>query len=481
MERKTSKYIIGSLYLLSTAFFIYQRIALHTWDFNAYSLNGQYLFSQGNYFEPLRPPLAGFILGIFNTLLGMKGAEICFILVVSTIFCISTMFLARTLKSNEVVFYLLSLNAYLLFYGLHEGTELLSLSFIELALALIIRNNSFSGLFLGLAFLTRYTNLTIIPFLILHGNIKKIMKSLSLVILVISPWLIYNYAHYGNMFTSFADLYAINLAYQSSSSGTPQIIDLLKVTNLLLPLIILGAYSFKIKNTLKISKTSILMVLLALQGVLVYLTTPYKTSRYLFVLILPCIYLAYQGYVHLQRKSKRTPLILAIIVILSFGSAIAITHKTISDPSYYQKPLEYLKEHNLSECSILSNRWVDLTYRGIQASPIPPQALFKKKIEQGYILVLFKETHTQTYGLKQDYLFYNQTATTTIAGNGCLPRRTYNLLFTEQARENIYEQYHYMININPCFILFRSSDIAEKTCNAINGNGFTQDPNRKFA
>src|SRR3989338_4415876 len=94
--------LVSIMFFLSTLFYIYQHYSYLSWDFSAYVLNSRYLFSDGNYFESQRPPLAALIIGTF-IFLG-KGAEYLYIIMVSSLFLYASM------KSADSFFKLANLN-----------------------------------------------------------------------------------------------------------------------------------------------------------------------------------------------------------------------------------------------------------------------------------------------------------------------------------------------------------------------------------
>ena len=185
------------LFILATAYFLFQHHAALSWDFSSYVENAKYLFSGGTYFEPLRPPLMPFILGILS-IFGFSIAEYMYIILASALFMYSSAKLAETLDFDKVAFYAVSLNAYVLISGLYNGTELLSVALLELSIAAIIKKEEISGFYLALSALSRYTGLALFPLLIFLGNPKKIVKSIILFSIPLSIWFLYNYIKFGN-------------------------------------------------------------------------------------------------------------------------------------------------------------------------------------------------------------------------------------------------------------------------------------------
>ena len=89
--------LIVFVFVSSTSFFIYQHSTGISWDFSVYVLNAKYIFSDGKYFEWLRPPLIPVFLGLFS-LFGWKASEYLFIIFTSGLFLFSSIKLSKKLN-----------------------------------------------------------------------------------------------------------------------------------------------------------------------------------------------------------------------------------------------------------------------------------------------------------------------------------------------------------------------------------------------
>ena len=203
--------ILIIFYILVTIFFIYQHYKILNWDFTTYILNAKYLFSNGNYFEWIRNPLTAALIGIFS-IFTWKLAPYFYIIFVSFLHFYSSLKIAERFDLNKTIYYLLSLSPFLLLEGLKNSTELLTLSLVQLFLANF--NNLYAGIFFGLAFLSRYTSIGLIPLILFLKKPKKIVIFALIFLLIISPWLIFNYIKTGNALTSIADSYALNVLFR---------------------------------------------------------------------------------------------------------------------------------------------------------------------------------------------------------------------------------------------------------------------------
>ncbi len=339
------------LFILSTSFFIFQHWYErgYLWDFYSYELNGRHWFFNGKYYEPFRPPLTPFLIGIFGA---NVFSEYVYIIFVSIVFLYSSIKIARALKIDEFIFYGISLNFFVLTQGLLNGTELLSLSFIELMIAYVInKKEDAGGIFYSLSSLTRYNFLTYFIFLFYNFNWKKILKGLIFAIAIFSPWLIYNRIVYGNYFLSVIDSYVMNYYYRNLSFNLIQIIEhFLIATNFLLPIFVFGLSKIR-KN-----KRDVLFLLLLILPIIQYLTIPLKSPRYLFPIVLPLVYFSTK----VRWKKEHVFLLFILSLILS----VMITpHATLSS---YKKVLSIIKDKN---CSLESNVWIYFNYLGRDAYP----------------------------------------------------------------------------------------------------------------
>src|SRR3989344_3792254 len=127
------------IFILSTSFFIYQHSVNLSWDFSAYVSNAQYWAGDRDYYEPYRPPLMPLSL-IILSIFSWKFAEYIFIILVSLLFLYSSSRVAEALNVDKALFYLFSLSPFALFHGMISGTEILSLSLLELFVVSLIKN-----------------------------------------------------------------------------------------------------------------------------------------------------------------------------------------------------------------------------------------------------------------------------------------------------------------------------------------------------
>ncbi len=400
MENIKSKKIILFFLLISTSIFVLQRVFFSSWDFEVYVLNGKYWFSNGYYFEVFRPPLVSLILGILHFLFGKSG-EIIYLFLVSFLFMVSSVKLARTLDLNEIIFYGLSLNLFVLWYGMFGGTELLSLALMELFIYyFLIQRPLEAGILLGLSSLARY-NLVIFALLLLcQKKTKKVFLSLLGFTIVWVPWLLYNRTHFGNLFYSFIDQYINNYVFRELIINYHKIfIDFLIFFNVLLLLIpILIKQKSEIFNYFK-ERTLIflIMIFIILTTLLSYWRIPYKEPRYLFNLLIPVITFFTISLTY-SKNGVKISLIFFIISWILLMSLVSFSpyFKLENDEKIYGEPIEFLKK-NFTNCSLLSNNWVYLDYMGLKAGPIPFKEFFNDELNKGKVFVFYKFLNEPEY------------------------------------------------------------------------------------
>ncbi len=500
------------LFILVTAYFIFQHQASLSWDFSSYVENAKYLFSGGTYFEPLRPPLMPFILGILS-IFGFSMAEYLYIILISALFMHSSAKLAEALRFDKVAFYAVSLNAYILISGLYNGTELLSVALLELSIAAVIKKEAISGFYLGLSALARYTGLGLFPVLLLLGNPKKIVKSMILFSIPIGIWFLYNYIRFGNLFTSIADQYANNILYRDYLIQPANPLHFLAVLNIFVPFFIIGLalgiyslaqYIYKgrenIRSCLKSAfdnrKAEILMLAILIFSVMSYMNIPMKDPRYLFTLTVPAIYYSYLGIRYAAKKIGKKTAALAIVMFLMTFSLVLTAEITRMDGKplikelYYDTPYIYLdaigtlKNAGIEDCSLMSNAWVLMNYLGQPSEPSTRREFVEEDIENGKIMLFFFTIGEPDYVRDKQFIeslpIIYQDNSYIILGKKdiCLPQEVVDTSYLEDLKRIVYRRDNMTINTNPCIILFGNTPLLEKSCNLVNLNGFRQDENR---
>lgn len=380
-ELTKEDYILYSVFVLATIFFLVQHAWDMNWDFAAYVSNAKYFFYGGDYFEVYRAPLISVILGPLIAF--GKSGEFLYVLLVSVLFLVANIKLSDSLyktyfkkhkidpKMLRALFYVLSLNGFVLFFGTVVGTELLALSFFELFIAYFIVNK-YSGHFLGLAILSRYNFLAFTPLLLINKSIKKIILNIAILLAIISPWLIFNYVRWGNFFTSVVDSYFLNVFSRSGRVEPFSLYDLLLSLNWLTPFVIVGLivslvflFSKKKKERKELYVLILFMAILAM-NIYDYASTPFKIERYLFNVSLPAAFFSTIAIIYLKEKFPKWKNVLFKIVLVAFAVSLVILFVAIynnrTGDDMYIHAADKIKELNLENCYIRSPQWVPIYY-----------------------------------------------------------------------------------------------------------------------
>lgn len=507
-ELSRSKFL-ALLFLLSTAFFIWQH-ALHlSWDFTVYAENARYWSGTGSYYETSRPPLAPFVF-LMLSFLG-AFAEQVFIVLVSIFFLYSTIRLAGKLKISRELFYLFSLSPMVMFYGMINGTELLSLALLELFLVYLLDKkphdarahdafgvrwfaSGISGIFLGLAFLTRYNFLIFLPLVFSNRHPKRILATLGLFALTLIPWLAFNFLTTGNMLTSLADSYALNFKYRSYFSQPFSFSHLFMAISCLLPLFAAGVFTairtwhVKEARTIKFfcrEKANILLLSIFLLSIYQYAATPSKELRYLFPAALPVAYFSSIAADEIRKRSKHLFLaIVSVIILLNLALFAAMNINAYDSGDKYRNAVKTMQEKGIGNCRTLSNAWPILNYLGKAAEPFPRKELVNRTVAEGNFVLIFysiKEPEWANNSFLHAYPVIHENNDFIVLGHegACMPERVFNHTYLSLLLEKLLLVHNVSINTNPCFMLFGNYDALEKGCNLVNGKGFTADGNRE--
>jgi len=374
------------IFVTTTIFFIYQHTIHIDWDYQVYVLMAKYFVTGRGYFEVLRPPLISLMLSLFSPL-GWKIAEYAYILLVSVLFFICIKKFSKKYKVDTLTIYTLFFTSFTLFYSFLVGGELLSMSFLILALTYLIDKPFLSGSFMALAGLTRYPALIFLPLGILTKSLRKIAFFYLGVFITFVPWLIFNYINWGNPLASIMESFLLNVGNRKNQPITPR--HFLIAWNILFFLFPLGVFFKKLSY-----KDFVIMVFLILALISFYKIS-YKYVRYLYWSVFPVAYFS-SKFVENHIKGKYYILILLIIANIF----IAI---------YFTKPTTFYWHNRalktVGNCSISSNEWVTFNYLGRNAIiyPHPKQKLYKR-IEEGYRIVLFKKNPEPPYVTDRDFM-----------------------------------------------------------------------------
>ncbi|MBS3174482.1 hypothetical protein J4440_01240 [Candidatus Woesearchaeota archaeon] len=402
MKTKLINFFLNSrLFLLLTFlatnfFFIYQRLNNTGWDFAVYVMNAKYLINEGLYFEVLRPLFSSFIISFYGFIFGFKAAEFLYIISIASLHLYSCYAFCKKFNFNLNIYYLLFLVPAYFILGVSIGTELLMLSLFQLYFAFY--DSAFSGIFLAFSFLTRYNGMLYFPF-ILGKDIKLIFKKAIYFIIPIVLFGLYYYFKFGNPFISFLDNYALNVYFRDYYRQAFNFVHLIYILG---PLVLFTLFYF-IFNFKKIKGFDYVMILFLLITLYSYYSVPGKEARYLFNLLLPCVYFSYKFIANLKDIYKIFIIFFYILLfVLSFSSVIVFYDLIYKD---YTKD-SYLAAVNMTNdgCMVSSNAWVLMNYYGRDSKDAPRKELLDYEIDKGYRIVMFKFVGEPDYIKDKDFL-----------------------------------------------------------------------------
>jgi hypothetical protein len=432
-----------------------------------------------------------FILSILSVF-GWVASQYIYLVLISALFAYSSIKLADSLKLNRTVFYLLSLNPYVLKLGLVNGTELLSLAFFELFAANLIAKKD-SGHWLGFACLSRYNLVIFLPALIFHKNIKKIIKNAVYFSLPFIPWFAYNYVKHGNIFMSIADIYANNVKFRGYIQQAFNFGHVGMVINFMLPffflgivyvvyLVLNGFYEnrsmkgfFSVIFEKRIAEIIMLISFAAfLNG---YNNIPIKDVRYLFTLSMPVVYFSVMGVEYICQKSRIPNLkviITAALVLLTAASVPALLEYYETEDVYVDS-IEKMEELGINNCALKSNGWVLLNYLERTSHDYPWDRLVGHYIDEGYYILLFYRIGEPIYSrnktFMQQFPIAYENEDYIILGNAtpenCAQITKVDNTYVEAVNQTVTLLYNTSIDTDACHIFFEGN-ITRRLCNLAN-------------
>lgn len=483
------------IYGITLGWFLVQQATTLSWDFSVYVLIGEYLFGDGLYFEPGRPPVPSTLLGLLGVF-GRPVAEHGYVIVVVTLFFFGLYRFARALDMAPDVLAALSANYYVLTYGIVEGTELLSLTallFMVVGLLRLPQRSGFRpgllpGAAFGLAALTRYTHLIFLPMLLLTRYWRRLVTAVAASGAVAAPWLLYNHVHHGHMLTSFADSYALNVLHRNELVQPLEPGHFLLLLNLLTPFAILGlgVVLYRIGTTLRDAwherppVAAVRTVLAAHSGAWIvfgfgvlavyqFAGVPFKLPRYLFAATLPAVFVAYHGLdaarpyldrVYIDWRWIAYGVMIASVITVAWHHDFDNRDRELAR---YDTAIDLLAEHDREDCAVMANAWPLVAYAGQAAEPPRRTALLAQYIDEGYTL-LYTHPTAVPENVTALPVVYRDERFTLVAGDTCKPATVpYDQQFLEQLNEEVRRLRGETVETAPCTVLL-DNPVLERLC-----------------
>ncbi len=319
---------------------------------------GLYSLESGTALETFRPPV--FPLFISPVSDNILWARIVVVLI-SAISVVTTYYLSKELFGKDIALLsslFLSTNQLFVFFSTKILSEPLFMSFLSLSLLFFLRrkkpaNALASGVFTGLALITRYLGTIIILsyalyfiYIFYRKKTKRVFSEAAFLLLgflaVLSPWLLLSYAYYGSIFGA----YLTNLAVYSESlpSGfSSYFADIFGIFGMQIIFVAIGLYVLARQDK---SGHNFLLFALFLLPLAFFSFAFHREPRYLLS-YMP-IYAIFAGLVlRLENKkpafAKYLPLIAVLICVASLLTGLAFawndrfSGKSLVEASVYLK------------------------------------------------------------------------------------------------------------------------------------------------
>lgn len=365
-------------------------------------VNGQRSFYYSTYFEPERAPMSSIILMPLYLIFG-NWSTLAYALLVFSLYLAAIYYIARDFGINPIVAYVAMAGPYFILFLLVNGAELLSLAFIALALAFLSRRSAYSGLFLGLAFISKYTTLLFLPMLLLLIKPKRIVLAGALALAPSLLWILFQYVFMHGALASYT-LSMLLAGYNYTHTGL-SLMYLMVVVGY--PLAIIAAalvllrkrirslfrgLGIKFENWLRRIKAIrtddsalraaivvLFLILAAVEYVLLVNAAPFVQARLGYPLAFALSLLAAVLFMYaLQNKNHATKieigtgiafvlfLVLCCVFFAANANAIKVYSVRNADIS---NAATKLSELGYGGCRIISNDWTYMLYYGVNAFP----------------------------------------------------------------------------------------------------------------
>ncbi|MEM4396474.1 MAG: hypothetical protein QXR30_02360 [Candidatus Woesearchaeota archaeon] len=394
-------------------------------DFKVYILNGEFLmnkyFKAGLpnfwYFEPQRPLLVPMILGFiemfFNIFIHQPFilrtlAIFIFYLINILIFIYALNSFSKSFKVNRILLFSFMISSYFLSYSLLEGTEMLSLSFLILALAKLIERKN-SGIFFALAMLTRFDFLIFFPFIFSslffpnekNEKTKRFFSDLSSFLGIFLIYGLYTFLIYKIPFLPIIDSFFFSSYLQEYLFQKLSFAQFSSIAIFFFPSLISIVLLPLIQKKKFFNEKNNIMLILFIIVIAKFYFTPFKIERYFFPLVLPCSYFLSSFFEilwnNLNKKTnenhKNSMKLLKISLI--FLIIIYLIYNILDYFALMRKNNSYLEEEN----KLFTNTLMQISY--------------DKPLETNYhVAIIFL---TQNYGIFHKvypmlrYLNFNET------------------------------------------------------------------------
>ncbi len=392
-------------------------------------------------YRPFILPLILGILDKIFFFLSDKIISVIYVLLIGVLFFYALWLISKRFRLNYLVVLLFFFTPYFFHYSFLEGTELLSFTILLFILYLLpnpfdLKNNNLTHhfkiyfskktlfikyLLLWVLFFIRYAFFIFIVLFLFydivlilfytHSRFKKmksknskhetkfqqnsflknIMFAIMFTSLLFSPWFIINYVLFKDPIMLLKDQYAQNVYFRCIPFSFDVVIQHFKeiinplqlfIFEVLSIILLYPFFAKNFKSKLNLNKRVLLILflfILILFNISVYLKTPTKISRYLYLSHVSLQLLSLIGFQMLFdlfsaiKKDKWLYALLFLILFYNLYNTYATSTKLVSiwrdESRLYFRIIKIVNDLNLTHYELNSNLWVPLIFYGLNVLP----------------------------------------------------------------------------------------------------------------
>ncbi len=383
IQTRKEFYLLGSLVIFLLILFLSFNSLnpVLLWDECAYLGNARAHLGGSNFIEDFRYPLLEYIIASVWYFTGESIFAARFIIILMSLVTVLVFYLISreffSINDSLLITFLFSISSQFILWGFRAYTDIPSLMFLLLSFFSFLKYReskkfaviSLSGAFFALAFLSRFTvalfGLAVFIEFVLKKDYKGFLLFALFVLLVLLPWMGYNYVTYEDPIWDFKEQYKIVADYTTTQPITLQLNNLFLTLGLLVFFLPFGLiFLTKHREYLIVS-----YVIISLVYYLFFVNM--KLARY-YVVFLPFLYLiGYSGLLWLSEipvlKKINFKLFSLILILLSsiflfFGFININLENNCDANSSILTSVEYFNSLEEKPQVIISNYWPWLGY-----------------------------------------------------------------------------------------------------------------------
>jgi hypothetical protein len=343
------------------------------------------------YFEPFREPLSMPIFAFLTLFFQKPIFEYLIVVLLGYIFAIYEF--SKGLRVDKLIAFAGFLSFYIISVSFENGGEMLSLIFVLLGIMYLLKKDSRSGLFLGIAGIAKYPSLILLPTVLLLGKKEKIAKAVILELIPLLLWCLFDFIVYGNPMYSYVES-ILNSNVTSSVGAINASSVFVVILYPLLFVIIYFAYTLLKKGKSGLmkelsqkgllsnyaAKVFVSVIILSAVGYILILphNDPFTQARYGYLfstsLLIPLV--AIVGKMALTDKRLKYAVAICFVGALLLSSYISYLLFSIPQVDYYNvnngngiytQAYSELAGLGFGNCRFVSNAWIPMIYSGYGA------------------------------------------------------------------------------------------------------------------